>query len=117
MARRAFTLIELLVSVALLGVMVSVAVVSIQAGTDASRLKGSVRDVFATVRLARSIALVTQKPCVITFSTTKKNDVYMSKAEIVSSRLMTSTPTTRARSVTGEWISLGAEEEAPDDSR
>ena len=117
MARRAFTLIELLAIVALLGVMVSIAVVSIQAGTDAARLKGSVRDVFATVRLARSIALVTQKPCVITFSTTKKNDVYMSKAEIVSSRLMTSTPTTRARSVTGEWITLGAEEEAPDDSR
>lgn len=113
MSRRAFTLIELLVIVALIGVMVSVAAVSIQSGTASARMKGSVRDVFATVRLARSIALVTQKPCVITFSTKKTDDGCMSHVEIVSSELIKPTPTMRARAVTGEWTTIGGDEEQP----
>jgi len=111
MWRRAFTLIELLVIVALLGVLVTVAVISIQTGMDAARLKGSVRDVFATIRLARSTALVTQKPCVITFSTKKTEDGYLSHVEIVSSGIVASSPTTRARSIDGEWRTLGASED------
>ena len=111
MRRRAFTLIELLVVVAILGVMVTVAAVSIQAGTAAARMKGSVRDVFATVRLARSIALVTQKPCVITFSTKKTDDGCLSHVEIVSTELIKPTSTTRARAVTGEWTTLGGDED------
>jgi len=110
MWRRAFTLIELLVIVALLGILVTVATISIQAGLEAARLKGSVRDVFAAIRLARSTALVTQKQCVITFSTKKAEEGYLSHVEIVSSNFMASKPTTFARSIDGEWRTLTAAE-------
>jgi len=117
MGRRAFTLIELLVIVALLGILVTVATISIQTGMDAARLKGSVRDVFATIRLARSTALVTQKPCVITFSTKKTEDGYLSHVEIMSSNLMMSSPTTRARSIDGEWRTLGTSDDDAGDNK
>lgn len=66
---RGFTLIELLVIVAIVGLMAGVAVVSVRAGRDAVRLRGAARDVFAAIRHARSQALVSQKPVVVTYST------------------------------------------------
>ncbi len=87
--RRAFTLVELLVIIAIIGAMVAVSVVSIDAGKEAARMRGAVRDVFATIRQARSIALVTQKPSIITFSTRKENDEAVSRVEINSAELLT----------------------------
>lgn len=67
---RGFTLIELLVIVAIVSAMAGVGVVSVRAGRDAVRLRGAARDVFAAIRHARSQALVSQKPVVVTYSTT-----------------------------------------------
>ncbi len=87
--RRGFTLIELLVIIAIIATMISVSVLSIQAGQSAARLRGATRGVFATIRQARSIALVTKQPSIITFSTKKVDGDVVSKAEITSARLMT----------------------------
>ena len=112
MLRRAFTLIELLVVIAIIGTMTTLAVVSLAGGRSAARLKGSVRDVFATIRLARSMALVTQKPCIVTFSTQVADDTCQSSALITSAELLKSRDSAvRARSLGGEWITLGEEDE------
>lgn len=108
--RRAFTLIELLVIVAIIGAMVTVAVVSVQKGQGYARMRGSVRTVFATVRQARSIALVSQKPSIITFSTAKTDGEVVSKVAITSAKLMESKDGVRARSLSGVWRVLGDEE-------
>ena len=74
MSRRAFTLIELLVIVAIMATMVTVSVVSIRAGQGSARIKGATRNVMASIRHARSIALVTMQPAVITYSTETIDD-------------------------------------------
>ncbi|MBO7206022.1 MAG: type II secretion system protein [Kiritimatiellae bacterium] len=109
--RRAFTLVELLVIVAIIGVMVTAAVVSIVKGQRYARMKGSVRTVFATVRQARSIALVSQKPCVLTFSTKNTGDGAVSSVTITSAELIKPRDGVRARSLSGNWIVLGETEE------
>lgn len=65
---RGFTLIELLVIIAIIGVMAGVGVASVRAGQGAARVKGATRDVFAAIRHARSQALVSQQPVVVTYS-------------------------------------------------
>ena len=40
------------------------ATISFTAGRDGARLRGAARDVFATMRLARTKAFVTHQPCV-----------------------------------------------------
>ena len=64
--KKAFTLIEIVIVVAIIGVLAASGIVASVKGRDTARLKGAVRDVFATIREARSIALVSQQPCVIT---------------------------------------------------
>lgn len=113
--RRAFTLIELLVVVAIIGLMVTVAVVSVQEGREYAALRGSVRSVYAAVRQARSIALVSQKPAVITFSSEQSEGSVGSVIEITSVELMKTRPNLTARSVNGEWRVLG--DESPVDPR
>lgn len=68
--RHGFTLIELLVIVAIICTMAGVGVMSVRAGRDAVRMRGAARDVFAAIKHARSQALVSQKPVVVTYSTT-----------------------------------------------
>ena len=106
MKRRAFTLIELLVIIGLLGILSTVAVMSVQKGRDMARLKGSVRDVFATIRIARSVALVTQKPSIITFSTKNSGDSCVSHVEIESSDLIKTSTVRFARTLDGKTINL-----------
>ena len=112
--RGAFTLLELLTVIAILGLLTAVAVISVARGQGAARMKGSVRDVFATVRIARSTALVTQQPCVITFSTEKTEDGCSSKVEIDRANMFTGGSATRARTLGGEWrdISGGDSDDA-----
>lgn len=80
--KKAFTLIELLVVVAILGTMVTIGVVSLQSGQDVSRLKGAMRDVYATIRHARSLALVVGKPVQITYSTEKVDEEPAVKVDV-----------------------------------
>lgn len=108
--RRAFTLIELLVIVAIIGSLIAAAVVSVEQGQRYARIRGSVRDVFATVRQARSIALVSQKPSIITFSTQKVGEEVQSKVEITSVKLLETKTGVRARSLYGQWRTLGEDE-------
>lgn len=74
MSRRAFTLIELLVVVAIVATMVSVSVVGLRAGQGAARIRGATRDIVASIRQARSRALVMMQPAVVTYSTTRVDD-------------------------------------------
>ena len=106
--RRAFTLVELLVIIAIIAAMVTTSVISVQKGQEYARMRGAVRDVFAAVRQARSIALVSQKPAVITFSSRTVEGSVASKVEISSAKLVSSRSTSHARSLYGEWRNLGA---------
>ncbi len=104
--KRAFTLLELLVIIAIMGLMVTVGIVSVRSGQGAARVKGAARDVFATIRQARSIALVTQQPAIITYSTGEADGEVMAKVEITSARLMTQgVDRSKIRTITGEALS------------
>ena len=87
--RRGFTLMELLVIIAIIGVMAGTAVLSIRGGQSAARVKGATRDVFATIRQARSQAIVTQKPVVVTYSTESVDGECVAKIEMTSAELFT----------------------------
>lgn len=85
---RGFTLIELLIIVVILGTVMAVGVVSWQRGQESMRLSGATRDVLATIRQARSVALVSQKPAVITFANEKNEDgEYTAKITIDAAKL------------------------------
>ena len=105
--RRAFTLIEILVVVAIIGIMSAVAVSGLGSGTDAARLRGASRDVFATARQARSVALVTQQPCVVTYANSSEDGQPCAKLSIESVSLMSSSlgPTT-VQTLAGDTVDL-----------
>ena len=105
--RKAFTLIELLVMLGMIAVLAALAVLSVFGGSDAAKMRGAVRDVFATVRLARSTALVTQKQCIITFTTKTTGDSCQSSATITSARIVSGSSVTRARNLDGQWRTIG----------
>ena len=105
--KKAFTLIEIVIVVAIIGVLAASGIVASVKGRDTARLKGAVRDVFATIREARSIALVSQQPCVITYSNEKKDDGTCAKISVVSAKLMDASPDLTAETIDGERIYLG----------
>ena len=89
--RRGFTLIELMVIIAILAAMTGVGVMSIRGGQSAARVKGATRDIFAAIRHARSQALVTQKPVVVTYSTEEPDGADgepVAKVEIAADALL-----------------------------
>ena len=86
--RRAFTLIELLVICAILATMVSIGVGSILAGQGTARVKGATRDVYAAIRHARSVALVTGQRVVVNYSEEKIDDETCVKVEVVAAKIM-----------------------------
>ena len=86
--RRAFTLIELLVICAILATMVSIGVGSILSGQGAARVKGATRDVYAAIRHARSVALVTGQQVVVNYSNEKIDDETCVKVEVVAAKIM-----------------------------
>ena len=104
--RRAFTLIELLAIVAIIGIMVAAGVVSLGAGQGAARTRGATRDIFATIRRARSTALVTQQPCVISYSTTTVDGETCAKVEIDSAKTFNASQVTEAETLAGERVNL-----------
>ena len=110
MARRAFTLVELLVIVAIIGVMTTAAVLTITSGQTAVRIRGATRDIFATIRRARSEALVTQKPVIITYSNETEDGEPVAKIEITSAKLFSSVDRSKVQTITGEPIRVSAVE-------
>ena len=77
-----FTLIELLIIVAIIGTMVTVSVINIRVGQSAARIKGATRDLVASIRHARSTALVTMQPTVVTYSTVRDNGVVCARVAL-----------------------------------
>ena len=109
--RRAFTLLEILVVCAIMGIMVSVGVVSITAGQGAARVRGAARDVFAAIRQARSTALVTMQPAIITYSTSTLDGEPVAKVEISSTKLLgAGVDRSKLRTVTGYPVDGAGEE-------
>jgi len=109
--RRAFTLIELLVIIGIMGAMVTVSVVSVRGGQGAARVKGATRDVFAAIRHARSTALVTGQPAIITYSTTEEDGECVAKVEITSARLFSAgTDLSKVQTLTGEPLRVEGRE-------
>lgn len=103
--RRAFTLIELLVIIAIVGVMVFATAVSATGKTDAARLRGATRDIFAMLRRARSTALMTQQPVIVSYSSESDDGEVVTKVDITSSRLMAGIPSRgEIQKLTGGYV-------------
>ena len=85
--RGAFTLLEMLVVIALIGLLAGFGAVSISSGKGAARVKGATRDIFAAIRHARSTALVTGEPAIITYSTVMEDGEVMAKVALTSAKL------------------------------
>ena len=66
-----FTLIEILIVVAIIGVMLTVAVVSVSTGRDAVRARTAARGVAQMSHYANALALLRQRSAVISFSGNK----------------------------------------------
>jgi len=112
--RRAFTLVELLVVVAIMGIMVTASVMSLTSGQSAARVKGAVRDVYAAIRHARSTALVTKQPSVVTYSTAMADGEVVARVEIHATKLIDTTGADeQVETVTGEPVERDVEDEAP----
>ena len=115
MRRSAFTLIELLVIVAVIGIMTTGAILAVAAGQKAVRVKGATRDVFAAIRQARSVALVTQKPVIVNYATTVEDGEPRAVVEIVSAKLMdTQTDRSSIQTITGYPLKGAAAEPVPE---
>ena len=101
--KRAFTLIELLVICAILATMVTIGVGSIGSGRGAARVKGATRDVYAAIRHARSVALVTGQPAIITYSTVEEDGEIVAKIEVTTAKLFDSGfDRSKVQTLTGE---------------
>ena len=110
--RKAFTLLEVLTVVAIVGVMAAGVVMSLGQGERTARIRGATRDLFATIRQARSIALVTQQPSIITYSTSSVDGEPCARVEITSSKMIGSGQATRATTLSGREVLIGGEESA-----
>lgn len=112
--RRAFTLIELLAIVAIIGIMVAASVASVRQGQNAARIRGATRDIFALIRHARSVALVSQEPAIVTYSTVHEDDEVLAKIDVNCAKLMSTAGAVRAQTLEGETVVVGGEEPVAD---
>lgn len=108
-----FTLLELLVIVAIIGIMVTVAVIEVRTGQDAAKIKAATRDIFAIIRHARSMALVSRQPSIITYATVGSGDEVSARIETVTAKMFSGSGVTEARTLKGEKILIGEPEDAP----
>jgi len=110
--RRGFTLLEILTVVAIIAIMVTASVVSVRQGQGFARIRGATRDIYATIRHARSMALVSQQPSIIKYSTVHEGDEVVAKIEIATAKMFNDTAVKVATTLSGETVRL-VEEEAP----
>ena len=68
--------------------MVSIGVGSILSGQGAARVKGATRDVYAAIRHARSVALVTGQRVLVNYSNETVDDEICVKIEVVAAKIM-----------------------------
>lgn len=69
--KRGFTLIELLIVVAIIGVMMAGALLSLDSGREVARLKEASRGVAQMAHYANALALLRQRPVVVTYTQKK----------------------------------------------
>ena len=109
--RRGFTLIELLAIIAIMAAMVAVSVASVRSGQVAARTRGAARDIYATIRHARSRALVTQQPAIITYSTETVDGEVCARIRIDGAKILDSTKAVQAFTLDGERVDTGTDGE------
>ena len=107
--RRGFTLIELLAIIAIMAAMVAVSVASVRSGQVAARTRGAARDIYATIRHARSRALVTQQPAIITYSTETVDGEVCARIRIDGAKILDSTKAVQAFTLDGERVDTGTD--------
>ena len=78
MRRTGFTLIEILIVVGIIAIMLASAVMSVASGRGAVKVKEATRGVVQLSRYASSLALLRQRPVVITFHKKGKVEVRIS---------------------------------------
>lgn len=110
-AHRAFTLIEILTVVAIVAIMVTASVVSVRQGQGAARIRGATRDIYATIRHARSMALVSQQPSIITYSTEHDGDEVVAKIDITTAKMFNDNAVKVAETLDGEKVKLTEDDE------
>lgn len=115
--RRAFTLIELLVIVAIMAVLVAASVMNVRSGQDAARLRGATRDIFAAIRHARSLALVSKQPSVVTYSTEKDGEDVCAKVVVDGAKIINRDAVKVAWTLSGERVALEPEEDGGEGAR
>lgn len=77
MRTRGFTLVELLVVVAIIGIMLATAALSVGSGTTAVRMKNAVRSVWHLSGYARTMALLRQRAVVVTYSEVWEGETFV----------------------------------------
>lgn len=102
--RRGFTLIELLVIIGIMGAMVTVSVINVRSGQGVARVRGATRDIFGTIRHARSLALVSQQPAIITYSCEVEDGEPKAKIAISGVKMLDTKRTEELQSLSGEPI-------------
>ena len=78
MRRAGFTLIEIMIVAGIIGIMLASAVMSVASGRGAAKVKEATRGVVQLSRYASSLALLRQRPVVITFHKKGKVEVRIS---------------------------------------
>ncbi len=112
---RGFTLIELLAIVAVIGIIVATAVVSLGSRSGSAKIRGATRDIFATIRRARSEALVSGQPTVVTYSTVRIDGEVSARIEVVGAKIFGASATEPVQTLSGGTVQLddSATEAAP----
>ncbi len=91
--------------------MVAVSVASVRSGQVAARTRGAARDIYATIRHARSRALVTQQPAIITYSTETVDGEVCARIRIDGAKILDSTKAVQAFTLDGERVDTGTDGE------
>lgn len=109
--RAGFTLIELVIIIGIAASMVAISVLSVRQGQSAARLRGASRDIFALVRQARSIALVSEEPSIITYSTEEVDGEICARVTAVSSKKLKGDFVAKAQTLSGQSVTLSKTED------